>query len=391
MSEIRLRLISYTSGLDPCGVASYQRHLTAALREFADITTVRLSAERTLGADLPALRKRRADIVAAANMSQGFDGALIDFTDTFFNGSRPGEALFPLFLRNLNCPAVVLLHELPGRTDNPEVLGGPTSKLVQRLTHLAFARRDSGGRSWAGFVNEAYFRQADHLATHAEALIQARTSDLPPERLHLLPTPAYPLPWPAAERHDLDVKYGLVGKRVCALFGFPQPSKGFDRAVAALPYLPEDVVVLQIGDAPRCADEVAKLTAQAAELGVGGRFLRSGAVDDESLAILLHRADLGLVPFRHVHQSSSVGHMIGAGLPIVAHRIAALEAIRRDGGGILFAADHPRVLAAAILNLLEDDEKRQEFALRNAEYTAKYSFRGVALYLLHLFGRSFQP
>jgi len=384
MSATRPRLISFTSGLDPCGVASYQRNLANALGEFADVTTVRLPAERTLGTDLSALRKRRAEAATTAARSEDYDGALIDFTDTFFNGSRPGEALFPIFLRNIRCPVVVMLHELPGRTDLPEVVGSTAGKVWQRLVHLAMSRRDSGGGSWERFVRGRYFEGADHLATHAESLVQARTSDLPAENLHLLPTPAYPLPWPAADRHDLDERYGLVGKRVLLLFGFPQPSKGFDRAVAALPYLPEDVVVLQIGDAARCADEVAKLTAQAKQSGVATRFLRAGALSDADLAVLMHRADIALAPFRTVRQSSSVGHMIGASLPIIANRVPALEALRNDGAGILFAADHPRALAAAVLHLFESADTRQHLALRNAEYTAKNSFRGVALYLLQL-------
>lgn len=388
MSDARPKLISYSSGLEPCGVASYQRNLAAALAEFADVTTVRLSPHRTLGADLGALRKRRAEIAALAARSADYDGALIDFADTFFNGSRPGEALFPLFLRNLSCHAIVLLHELPGRTDPPDVVGSTFAKIKQRVVHLAAARRDASGGSWDRYVKHHYFEAADDLVTHAEGLIRARTTDLPAERLHLLPTPAYPLPWPAAERHDLDAKYGIVGKRVLLLFGFPQPSKGFDRAIAALPYLPEDVVVLQIGDAPRCVDEAAKLAALAEDLGVSSRFLRSGPVDDETLAVLLHRTDVALAPFRHVHQSSSVGHMIGASLPIVANRIPAFEALRTDGAGILFAADHPRALAAAVMHLLDDDETRQLLALKNAEYTARYSFRGVAMYLLQLLSGS---
>jgi glycosyltransferase involved in cell wall biosynthesis len=378
-----VKLIAYTSGLWPCGVAAYHRNLAAALAASADVTTVPLSAERTFGRDLRALRQRRRETVALAARSAGFDAALIDYTDTFFNGVRRGEALFPLFARSLKCPAIVLLHENHGRTDAADVEGPLPTKLLQRLTHDAFALRDTGAATttdYERYLRTRLFSGAAHLVTHSPTLVAARPHDLPPERTHLLPTPAYPLPLPSLTRADVDAKHGLAGKRVLVLFGLPQPSKGFDLAVAALPHLPGDVVVLQVGHAPRCAEAAAALLAQAESLGVAGRFVRAGAVPDPELHALLLRADAGLAPFRTVHQSSSVGHLLAVGLPVVASKAPALEALAADGAGLLFAdvADPPAFAAAVETALTAGDALR----VRSATYATTHTFRATADRLL---------
>ena len=381
----RPRLISYTSGLWPCGVASYQRNLAAALAEFADVTTVGLPATRTLGRDLAGVRRRRAETRASAAASAGFDGVLIDYTDSFWNGSRPGENLFPLFARSLRVPAVVVLHEDHGRTDPADVEGRFAAKVVQRLTHKVLAWRDTGALDYAGHLKTGLFSFAAHLVTHSPTLIAARRHDLPAARVHLLPTPAYPLPEPTLAPAEVDAKYGLVGRRVLTLLGFPQASKGFDRAVAALPHMPADVTVVQIGDAPRCALVAAELVAQAATLGVGARFVRAGSVSDGELHALLLRTDVGLAPFRAAHQSSSVGHLLAAGLPVVAGRLASFEALVADGAGLHFAevAD-PAAFAAAVTAVLSHAGLRDGLRARSRDYARRHSFRDTARCVLRL-------
>ncbi len=381
----RPRLISYTSGLSPCGVAAYQHNLAEALAEFADVTTVRLPAARTFGRDLAALRGRRRETVALARRSSGFDGALIDYTDTFWNGSRLGENLFPLFSKSLAVPAVVVLHEDHGRTDPAEVVGSFPAKVVQRLAHKFYAGRDTGAADYAGYLRTRLFSFAAHLVTHSPTLVAARPHDLPADRVHLLPTPAYPLPEETLTPREVDAKYGLAGKRVLTLLGFPQPSKGYDLAVAALSHLPADVVLVQIGDAPRCAGTVAELAAQAAGLGVAGRFVRTGMVTGGELHALLLRADVGLAPFRTVHQSSSVGHQLAVGLPVVAGRIGSVETLDADGAGLLFAdvAD-PAAFAAAIRAVLTDAGLRDRLRARSRDYARRHSFRMTAARVVSL-------
>ena len=103
------------------------------------------------------------------------------------------------------------------------------------------------------------------------------------------------------------------------------------------------------------------------------------------MAAVLRRADVALAPFRSVNQSSSLGHLIAAGLPIVASRIPGIEQLERDGAGILFTdCDDPHLFAAAILQILNDPETRKELCARNAVYTRDHSFRTTAQRLVEL-------
>ncbi|MGL6072843.1 MAG: glycosyltransferase [Fimbriiglobus sp.] len=364
----RPRIISYTSGLNPCGVASYQARLAAALAEFAEVVTVRFPTARTLGQDLTAMRVRRREIVELARQSRGFTACLVDYTDTFFNGSRLGETLYPLFTKHLAAPHAVILHENFGRYDPADVDGGFFSRVWQRLTHLVWTTRDTGTRDYLGYLQTRLFQRAKAIWTHSPTLVELR----PYDNIRLLPTPAYELPaglpqalWP--------------GQRVLVLLGFPQATKGFDTAIRALPHLPEDVVVVQIGDAPRCAAYVAELQALADQLGVRRRWIRTGVVQDGELRSILERADVGLAPFRQVHQSSSIGHLIGVGMPIVASQIPAIEALAKDGAGILFTnTEEPEAFAQAILDALSPTETRSRLMTQNHTYTQTHSFRVMA-------------
>ncbi len=381
----RPRLIYYTSGLWPCGVASYQRNVALAMNEFAEVDTVKLPTDRVYGHNLRALFRQRRRYRDLAAQSANYTAVIIDYTDTFWNGSRLGENLFPLFARHLKSPAIVVLHEGPGRVDPADVEGSFPMKVLQRLTHLAVARWDTRTQDYNRFILTQLFGFTKYLVTHAARLAEAREMDLPPARIHVVPTPAYPLPEPNLTNAEVDARFGTQGKKVLVLLGFPQASKGFDRAIAVLPHLPGDVVIVQIGDADRSRVAVELLQAQAVQLGVQSRFLRTLYVSDAEMAAVLRQADVALAPFRSVNQSSSLGHLIAAELPIVASRIPGIEQLAIDGAGILFAdCDDPQLFAAAILQILNDPETKNTLRTRNATYSQNHSFRSTAKRLVEL-------
>ncbi len=369
----RPRVLSYTSGLWPCGVASYQRHLSQALAEFADVETVRLPTQRILGDDLLAVLRQRRRYQHFARKSAGRDAVLIDYTATFWNGSRLGENFFPAFANALKAPTLVILHEDAGRTDPADTSGPFVVRAVKRLAHLALTTWDTRTRHYEAFVAKHLFDFAAHVVAHADTL-----ASVAPGRVTVLPTPVYPLPAPVWSRAEVDARFGLAGKRVAVLFGFPQPSKGFDRAVAALPHLPPDVLLLQVGHSERSQAEAEKLQSQAA-----GRLVRTGYLTEAELAAVLARVEVAVAPFRWVNHSSSLGHLIGAGVPIVAHRVPAVERLEADGAGICFVdCDNPVSLAAALVANLDDLRER------NREYARQHGFAAVARTLMKLIGET---
>ncbi len=381
----RPRIASYTSGRWPCGVASYQANLAEALAEFVDVETIRLPNERILGANLPAILKQRRLYQRLARRSIGFDAVLLDYTDTFWNGSRLGENFFPAFCSALRVPATVILHENPGRIDPADVDGSIAYRGTMRLAHHAMMLHDTKCMRYEQYINKRLFYFAAAVVTHSESLAATLRTNDPVCNVHCIPAPAYRLAEPEWSREELNDRFALSGKTVLLAFGFPQHSKGFDRAVASLPHLPADFVLVQAGHSESSEPAGRALVEQAAFLGVASRFVRTGPLSDGQLSAVLRRADLALAPFRSVHHSSSLGHLVSAGVPILASQLPTIERAANDGAGIAFTTwDEPAALAREILRLLAAPSETEHLRRRNAEYIACHSFRDFAQHLLSI-------
>lgn len=378
----RPRILSYTSGRWPCGVASYQANLASALAEFADIETVRLPNDRVLGVNLLAILKQRRLYQRLASCSAKFDAVLMDYTDTFWNGSRLGENFFPAFCSALRAPATVIVHELPGRSDPAEVEGSLLYRGLYRAAHLAMMAVNTRSRDYERYLRTRPFTFAHAVVTHSESL-------LPRDRGHLLPGPVYRLAEPEWTPREVDARFGLAGKTALLVFGFPQPSKGFDRAIACLTHLPEECVLVQAGYSKASEPAGCELVDLAAKLGVAHRFIRTGSLSDSQLSSVLKRTDLALVPFRSVHHSSSLGHLISAALPILASRQPTIERVANDGAGIAFADfEDPAATAGTIRRMLANPTERDRLCAANAAYAKSHGFREFAKQLLSIMNLS---
>jgi glycosyltransferase involved in cell wall biosynthesis len=153
--------------------------------------------------------------------------------------------------------------------------------------------------------------------------------------------------------------------------------KGVDEAVRALAQLPDDVVLVVLGDGP----ERETLVRLAAELDVGERLHLPGRVPD--VAAWLQRATVYVQPSRWEGFGLGVLEAMHAGLPVVATRVSSLPELVVDGKtGLLVPADDPESLAAALRRALDEpslgsagrERARTEFSV------AKMADRHAALY-----------
>jgi glycosyltransferase involved in cell wall biosynthesis len=152
------------------------------------------------------------------------------------------------------------------------------------------------------------------------------------------------------------------------------PQKGLDVAVRALPLLPQETVLVVLGEGP----ERTELERLAQELGVERRVFLLGRVPD--VAAWLRRAALLVHPARWEGFGIAVLEAMLAGLPVVASNVSSVPELVVDGEtGLLVAAGDASALAFAVAQALGRPElgaagrerARREFSVaRMADRTA---------------------
>lgn len=373
-------LIYYSSGLWPCGVASYHRQLVTQLSTHVPVASVPLPSRRVFARDRAGLNALRAEYDALADQAQSHTVALIDYTDSFWNGSRVGEGQFPRFLRRLGVPACLVIHEGPGRTDPADTVGPYWQRGLQRLGDWFRAVRDDGALNHAEYVTKHQFRRAARIVTHSPTVLQLPGVKACHDRVTLLPMPTYALP-------TGEGAYDSDPRRIVLLLGFAQPSKGFDLAIEALPTLPASIRMIHVGSSTGSQPARELLRQQAIKLGVADRIEFAPRLSDDDLGKLLKQAWLGLAPFRHVEHSSSLGHMIAAGMPIVASDIVTTRQLLQDGAGMVLLSrlDVPAIVET--IHALDQDSKRvEELRRQNLVFAERNNFQTVAEQLLRILG-----
>ena len=154
--------------------------------------------------------------------------------------------------------------------------------------------------------------------------------------------------------------------------------KGLDVAVQALASLPDDTVLVVLGEGP----ERDALTALARELGVDGRLHLRGREPD--VAAWLRRASVLVHPARWEGFGLAVLEAMLAGLPVVASNVSSLPELVVDGEtGLLVRPDDPSALALGVARALADREHLGAAgrARAHAEFSvAKMADRTAELY-----------
>lgn len=153
--------------------------------------------------------------------------------------------------------------------------------------------------------------------------------------------------------------------------------KGIDVAVEALSFLPDDVVLVVLGEGP----EREPLEALARERVVESRVILPGRVPD--VASWLRRASVYVQPARWEGFGLAVLEAMVCGVPVVATNVSSLPELVADGEtGLLVPPDDPAALARAIEGALADPalgaaglaRARREFSVQ------RMADRTVALY-----------
>jgi glycosyltransferase involved in cell wall biosynthesis len=197
-------------------------------------------------------------------------------------------------------------------------------------------------------------RAADRIVVHSEVEVERLRGFIPLGRIRVVPH--------FVERRSLPLgpdearaRLGLSGRRVVTLLGFVYGRKGHRYAVEAVPYLPEDVVMVYAGGPVAGRSYVYDLaTAKAEELRLGERFRITGYLSEEELETWVAATHLAILPFTDLSASGSLSSWISAGKPML---VSDLPGFREYDGRVpgalhFFGPAEPGPLGHAISRVL---------------------------------------
>jgi len=300
-------------------------------------------SERHLLALLPALAERGHDVVFL-----GLDDPAWDPND--FYGAlqvpalrlRADALVLPRLLRSLRAD-VVHTHLV-----HADVFGGVAAR-ARGATLVSTKHNDDPFRTGAfRHVERGLARMSARIVTITEALhdFTVRRVGIPAGKVETI---HYGLDGPPdawGQNPDDDVPSDA---RIVLTTARLAEQKGVDQAIRALASLPEDVVLVALGEGP----ERPRLEHLARELALERRVFLPGRVPD--VGAWLRRADAYVQPSRWEGFGLGVLEAMHAGLPVVATRVSSLPELVVDGEtGLLVPVDDPGALAAALQRALEE-------------------------------------
>lgn len=174
-------------------------------------------------------------------------------------------------------------------------------------------------------------------------------------------------------------QFGVEGKNVVLTFGLLSPNKGIETMIKALPGILRsvpDVVYIVVGathpNLLKSEGEAYRLSLerQAERLGVKEHVVfYNRFVSSEELLEFLGAADLYVTPYLNRAQitSGTLAYAFGCGKAVVSTPYWHREELLAEDRGVLVPFNDPAAMAAAIVELLQDEPRRH--AMRKRAYT----------------------
>lgn len=177
--------------------------------------------------------------------------------------------------------------------------------------------------------------------------------------------------------------YPRAGRTVLFLGRYDEPRKGMDVLLGALPTLVArypDIEILVVGRGDE--DRLRK------EAGAHARHLRLlGQVDDDEKAAAMRAADVYCAPNLGGESFGIVlVEALAAGTAVVASELDAFRRVLRDGrAGVLVPVGDSHALARGILEVLDDDARRDALVEAGTEIVGCYDWPVVAEQILRVY------
>lgn len=243
-------------------------------------------------------------------------------------------------------------------------LGRAAPPIVAKLSNALVRPELSAGAAWRyRSWLRVHPRFLDHLVAMSPGMAAeaAREMRMPVERISVI---ANPPPLPAAEASPLALPEGrfLLG------VGRLEPQKRWDRLIAALPRLPDDVALLILGE----GSARAALEALADALGVAERVAMPGYAQDPSPA--LTRATVAVLTSDFEGVPGVLREALALGTPVVAtdSSVAVHELVSSPALGSVVAREDAAGLVDALRHWLSPETVRPAPVTASGDPIAEY-------------------
>jgi glycosyltransferase involved in cell wall biosynthesis len=195
-------------------------------------------------------------------------------------------------------------------------------------------------------------------------------------------------------------RLGVEGRPLILTFGLLGPDKGIEHVIDALPtilsHYPDAVYIVLGATHPHIVERHGEtyrlmLEERAKQLGVDGNVIfHNRFVSQAELCEFLAAADIYITPYLNPEQitSGTLAYALGAGKAVISTPYAYAKELLADGRGILVPWRDSSAIAAEIVGLLDDPEKRLNLRLRAAEHGRAMLWPAVAQSYLQTFERA---
>jgi glycosyltransferase involved in cell wall biosynthesis len=360
-----------------CGIATFTTDLAAAIgsefpaidcfvlamtdvgRHYAYPSRVRFEiAQESL-----ASYRRAADFLNV----NGVDVVCVQHEYGIFGG-KAGVHLLPL-LRELRMPVVTTLHTILSKPDNNH--RAVMAELVQLSERLVV------------------------MSHHSRSLLSS-SYGVSESKIDVIP---HGIPVPAAGYSSKN-QLGVEGKSVILTFGLLSPDKGIEYMIDALPSVverfPNTIYIVLGATHPHVVERHGEtyrlsLESRAQRLGVDANIVfHDRFVTQNELNEFLAAADVYVTPYLNPEQATSgtLAYAVGAGKPVISTGYPHARELLADERGVVVGTRDAPAIAKALIDLLENDEKRHAMGKRAAAYGSQMTWPKIAARYHESFSRA---
>ncbi len=363
-----------------CGIATYSDDLIKALNNsFGNTFKIGICALETntekhnygkevsfiLNTDSP---EDFDELAATINSSDKIRIVLIQHEFGLFASN---DSKFALFISAVNKPVIVVFHT---------VLPNPGESLKLRVQHIANTATSVivMTKTSAKILTSEYGIAIGKIAVIAHGT-------------HLVPY---------SDKLILKEKYGLEGKSVLSTFGLLSSGKNIETTLDALPAIVKinpDTIFLIIG---KTHPSVFAREGEAYRQSLEEKILQLGLTQYvlfintflplPELLEYLQLTDIYLFTSKDPNQavSGTFSYAVSCGCAIVSTPIPHAREVLKNDAGILIDFEHPAQLASAVINLLQDDDRRNNISANGIHRIASTSWQNAAIAHAELFKRT---